>query len=93
VELFRTTSHQPSAISHQRIMTDPLPTHFSDIALVRALRRQHVGDWMTGTDRRLPALALFALFLVPFGVIAGVVDPSTMNQLGRYCCLAVAAIG
>lgn len=71
----------------------PLPSRFRDIALVKALRHTSWRGVMERSDRALPVLGFLVLLLVPVGMAAGLVEVSTMNQLGRYCCLAIVAIG
>lgn len=74
-------------------MADALPSHVRDIALVKALRRTSWRGVMERTDRAVPVLGFLVLLLVPLGMAMGVVEAATMNQLGRYCCLAIVAIG
>jgi urea transport system permease protein len=74
-------------------MTD-YPTNPKDWALVRAAG---AGGWSAPVlwfDRAGLALGAGALlFLVPLLYQAGVLDLSQVNQLGRYCALALVAIG
>ncbi len=63
-------------------------------ALVRAIRSAGPSGLLLWADRAGPALAMGALLLlIPLAAILGWIDQATVSQLGRYCCLAVLAIG
>lgn len=72
----------------------PLPLRLADVALVQALRGWGWRPALLGLDRALPALAVAVLVLgVPLAWANGAMDLAGVSQLGRYCCLAVMAIG
>jgi urea transport system permease protein len=65
-----------------------------DRILVDVLRRRSPGGLLRWTDHSGPFwLALFLVFGVPTMFAGGWIDLSQLSQYGRYCCLAMVAIG
>ena len=63
-------------------------------ALVKDLRRSSWRGLCEWTDRAgLALLAGVLLLLFPYLAGLGLVDQATVSQMGRYCCLAVLAVG
>ncbi|MGL1933500.1 MAG: urea ABC transporter permease subunit UrtC [Fibrobacterales bacterium] len=57
-------------------------------------RTIHVDPELKKMRKIAVALVLIALFfMVPLLAIAGIVEPQTVNKLGRYLCFAICAIG
>ncbi len=70
------------------------PTNPADWAIVRGCRELSWRGGLERVDRTGPIFGAFALvILIPALHLFGVIDIATMNQLGRYCCLALVAIG
>jgi len=66
----------------------------TDTILVDVLRRRSGGGFLRWLDHVGPGLgALLLIFGVPGLFAAGWLDQSQLSQLGRYCCLAMVAIG
>ena len=71
-----------------------LPTRFRDVALVRAIRSAGWRGPIRWLDRSGPALGFALLFFgVPLCYGLGALDLAHISQLGRYCALALVAIG
>ncbi len=63
-------------------------------ALVKNMRRSSWRGLCEWTDRAgLALLAGVLLVLFPYLAGLGLVDQATVSQMGRYCCLAVLAVG
>lgn len=72
----------------------PLPEQAGDGVLALGLRTWGWRRALLGVDRALPALTVAILLLgVPLAWACGAMDLAGVSQLGRYCCLAVMAIG
>ena len=66
----------------------------NDTILADVIRRRSTGGLLRWLDHVGPGLgALLLIFGVPGLFIAGWIDQSLFSQLGRYCCLAMVAIG
>jgi len=66
----------------------------NDTILADVLRRRSGGGFMRWLDHVGPGMgAIFLIFGVPGLFVAGYIDQSQLSQLGRYCCLAMVAIG
>lgn len=75
-------------------MADQLPYRFQDIALVRRVSRLSWPATVSWTNDALPAIGLFLLVMaVPYAFGLDLINTATLSQLGRYCCLAIMAIG
>ena len=75
-------------------MADHLPYRLRDVALVRRVSRLGWRPTMSWIDDAAPALGLFLLVLVvPYAFGLDLINTATLSQLGRYCCLAIMAIG
>ena len=73
---------------------DELPYRFRDVALVRRLSRFGWRPAIAWTNDAAPALGLFLLVIViPYAFGMDLINTATLSQLGRYCCLAIMAIG
>jgi urea transport system permease protein len=63
-------------------------------ALVKGIRRSSWRGVLEWTDRAgLAILAAVLLLLFPYLAGLGLIDQATVSQMGRYCCLAVLAVG
>jgi urea transport system permease protein len=63
-------------------------------ALCRAIAGLGWRGTLLGFDRRAPAIgAAFLLLAIPVFYAAGLLDLAQVNQLGRYCAIALVAIG
>jgi urea transport system permease protein len=66
----------------------------NDAILVDVLRRRSPGGFIRWLDAYGPGIgALFLCFGIPLLFINGFLDQSQLSQFGRYCCLAMVAIG
>lgn len=66
----------------------------NDTVLADVLRRRSGGGLVRWLDHVGPGLgALLLIFGVPGLFAAGQLDQSQLSQLGRYCCLAMVAVG
>jgi urea transport system permease protein len=75
-------------------MADHLPYRLRDVALVRRVSRLSWPATVSWTNDAAPAIGLFLLVLaVPYAFGLELINTATLSQLGRYCCLAVMAIG
>jgi urea transport system permease protein len=69
-------------------------TSGNDAILVDVLARRSPGGFMRWLDIVGPGLgAIFLIFGIPGLFAAGLMDTSQLSQFGRYCCLAMVAIG
>lgn len=63
-------------------------------AAVQGVRRVGLRGIMEWSDRAgLALLAGFLLLVFPYLAGLGLIDQATVSQMGRYCCLAVLAVG
>ena len=68
--------------------------HGNDTVLADVLRRRSGGGFVRWVDHVGPGLgALLLIFGIPALFAAGHLDQSQLSQLGRYCCLAMVAVG
>ncbi len=68
--------------------------HGNDTVLVDVLRRGSGGGLVRWFDHVGPGIgALLLIFGVPALFASGNLDQSQLSQLGRYCCLAMVAVG
>lgn len=66
----------------------------NDTILVDVVRRRSLGGLVRWFDHVGPGFgALLLIFGVPALFFAGDIDQSQLSQVGRYCCLAMVAVG
>lgn len=66
----------------------------NDAILLEVLQRRSPGGFMRWLDLVGPGIgAIFLCFGIPALFASGNLDQSQLSQLGRYCCLAMVAIG
>lgn len=71
-----------------------MPRPRDDLVLAEVLRRRSWPGLVRWCDHHAPRLgALLLLFGVPGLFAAGLLDQADLARLGRYCCLAMVAVG